>query len=92
MELHRDNILTQYVTALTQRLGLSDQWECGIVEIQHLHSWYNVKGEDAWFGLARTDAYGITANGRIEVGYYDGPAKLIRPIYNTMADIMVDKK
>ena len=62
---------------LPQRVNLSGQWECGLVEILFPHSWYNVREEDAWFGigLRNTDETEeiITARTRIEAGYYQGP-------------------
>jgi len=42
MDLHPDNTLTCYATALQQRINLSGQWEYGLVEMQYTHSWYNV--------------------------------------------------
>ena len=92
MELHPNNTSTHYVTALTQRISMSGQLECGLVEIQHPHSWYNVREEDAWFGLARTDVHVINAKCRIELCYYNGPDKLIRMINNTLAGMIVKKK
>ena len=29
--------------SLPQIIGLSTQWECGLVEMQYSHSWYNAE-------------------------------------------------
>ena len=86
MELHPNNTLTYFVTALLQLVSLSGQLECSLVEIQHTHNWYNVRDEDVW---PRTHTYVIHVKGRIDVGYYDRPAKLVWAINKTLAEIIV---
>ena len=77
MNTHPDNTLTRYITTLPQRLNLSGQWECGLVEILYPHSWYNVREEDAWFGIG-------LRNTRIEAGYYQGPKTLVKTINKSL--------
>ena len=81
MNTHPDNTLTHYIT---QRLNLSGQWECGLVEILYPHSWYNVREQDASFGigLRNTDETEeiTTTRTRIEVGYYQGPQIFVKTI------------
>ena len=82
MNTHPDNTLTHYITTLQQRINLSGQWGCGLVEILYPHSWYNVREEDTWFGigLRNTDETEeiTTARTRIEAGYYQGPQILVK--------------
>jgi hypothetical protein len=85
-DLHPDNTLTHYITTLPQRISLSGQWECGMVEIQYPHSWYNVRSDNASFAIATTNSqenYDIS-KGKIEAGYYDRPERMIAAINNTL--------
>ena len=87
-----DNTLTHYITTLPQRVSLSGQWECGLVEIQYPHTWYNVRKENSWFAIVNgsEDSYDID-KGNIEVGYYDRPERLISAI-NRSLKVASDKK
>ena len=80
MSLHPGNTLTKYITALPQRVRLEGQRECGLVEIQYPHSWYNVSRENAWFAVVSGSDHSVIRRGRIETGYYDRPEKLIGAI------------
>ena len=51
MKTHPDNTLTHYTTDLPQRIDLTGEWECGLAEIQYLHTWYNVTENDVWLFL-----------------------------------------
>ena len=88
MNTHTDNTLTHYITMLPQRLNLSGQWECGLVEILYPHSWYNMREEGAWFGigLRNTDETEeiTTTRTRIEAGYYQGPKTLVKTINKSL--------
>ena len=86
MHLHPDNTLTHYVTSLPQRISLSGEWECGLVEIQYPHDWYNVREKDSWFFLSESSNDGHSVGG-IATGYYDGARKLIRAINRSLAGI-----
>ena len=91
-DLHPDNTLTHYITTLPQRISLSGQWECGMVEIQYPHTWYNVRKENSWLHISRTDAHGISAQCNIEAGHYDSPERLIREMNRVLSHrIMVTK-
>ena len=52
------------------------------MEILYPHSWYNVRQQDAWFGigLRNTDETEeiTTTRTRIEAGYYQGPQILVK--------------
>ena len=77
LDLHPDNTLTHYITALPQRVSLSGQWECGLVEMQYSHSWYNITSENTWLGVTLGSAtYAV----HIDAGYYDTPEMFIRTI------------
>ena len=73
-------VMHKFVRSMGMRIGGNSK-----------HSWYNVRDEDALFGLARADTYGITAKCRIETSYYDRYDKLIRVINNTLPDMKVEK-
>ena len=90
MDLCPENTLTRYVTSLPQRISLSGQWQCGLVEIQYPHSWYNVRSDNAWFAIA-TDSGNNIDIGKIEVGYYDRPERMIAAINRTLKEAS-DKK
>ena len=92
LDLHPDNTLTHYITTLPQRVSLSGQWECGLVEIQYPHTWYNVRKENSWFAIVNGSegSYDID-KGNIEVGYYDRPERLITAI-NKSLKVASDKK
>ena len=91
MHLHPDNTLTHYVTSLPQRISLSGEWECGLVEIQYPHDWYNVREKDSWFFLSESSSDGHSVGG-IATGYYDGTRKLIRAINRSLACIAVRQR
>ena len=80
MSLHPGNTLTKYITALPQRVRLVGQWECGLVEIQYPHSWYNVRRDNAWFAVVSGSDHSVIRRGRIERGFYDRPEKLVGAI------------
>ena len=84
--------LTHYITTLPQRVSLSGQWECGLVEIQYPHTWYNVRKENSWFAIVNGSegSYDID-KGNTEVGYYDRPERLITAI-NRSLKVASDKK
>ena len=85
-DLHPENTLTHYITTLPQRIRLSGQWECGMVEIQYPHSWYNVRSDNASFAIATTNSrenYDIS-KGKIEAGYYHRPERMIAAINKTL--------
>ena len=57
-----------------------------MVEIQYPHSWNNVRSDNASFALATTNSrenYDIS-KGKIEVGYYDRPVRMIAAINKTL--------
>jgi len=88
LDLHPDNTLTRYTTALPQRISLSGQWECGLVEMQYSHSWYNVTSENTWLGVTLG---GATYAVRIDAGYYDTPTTLIRKINKGIRTVVKEK-
>ena len=90
MDLYPENTLTRYVTSLPQRSSLSGQWECGLVEIQYPHSWYNVRSDNAWFAIV-TDSGNNIDMGKIVVGYYDRPERLIAVINRTLKEASDEK-
>ena len=63
MSLYPGNTLTNYITALPQRVRLEGQWECGLVEIQYCHSWYNVRRENAWFAVVSGSDHSVIRRG-----------------------------
>ena len=88
LDLHPDNTLTRYTTALPQRISLSGQWECGMVEMQYTHSWYNVTSDNTWLGVTLG---GATYAVRIDAGYYDTPTTLIRTINRRIRAVVKEK-
>jgi len=48
MNYYSNNTLTTYTTKLPQPLELEGSWEVVLAEIQYPHTWYNVKGREAW--------------------------------------------
>ncbi|KAK2181415.1 hypothetical protein NP493_399g00022 [Ridgeia piscesae] len=86
LDLHPDNTLTRYATALPQQIILSGQWECGLVEMQYTHSWYNFT---TWL-IVTLD--GIDFVVKIEAGYYDTPETLIRAINRSIRTVVKEKK
>ena len=89
MELNPDNTLTHYVTALPQRISLVGQWECGLVEIQYPHTWYNVREEDVYFGV---NADGMRYEVNIEAGHYGSPQALTRAINRIIKSPIKEKQ
>lgn len=83
MDTHPDNTLTHYVTTLPKRILLRGQWECGLVEVQYPHSWYNIVGDEAGFAVSLpVDEYRDprslhTEIIRIGTGHYKDPWSLI---------------
>ncbi|KAK2187695.1 hypothetical protein NP493_156g00009 [Ridgeia piscesae] len=90
IDLYPENTLTRYVTSLPQIISLSGQWECGLVEIQYPHSWYNIRRDNAWFAIV-TDSGNNIDRGKIEVGYYDRPERLIAAINRTLKEAPDEK-
>ena len=90
--LHPDNTLSHYITTLPQGIRLSGQRECGMVESQYPHTWYNVRKENSWLHISRTDVHDISAKCNIEAGHYNSPEILIREINRVLFHcIMVTK-
>ena len=89
LDLHPDNTLTRYATALPQQISLSGQWECGLVEMQYTHSWYNVTSDNTWLGVTLD---GVDFVVKIEAGYYDTPETLIRAINRSIRTVVKEKK
>ena len=87
-DLHPDNTLTHYITTLPQRISLSGQWECGLVEMQYPHSWYNVREDDT--SLFVIDSDGSTYVEQIDAGYYPGADALIRAINRVILSMVGD--
>ena len=88
LDFHPDNTLTHYTTALPQRISLSGQWECGLVEMQYSHSWYNVTSNNTWLGVTLG---GATYAVRIDAGYYDTSTTLIRTINRRIRAVVKEK-
>ena len=70
MKVHPENTLAHYITDLPQRISLSSEWECGLVEIQYPHTWYNVTDvtmlqEDVWFFLSEKYPVGLIPSARL---------------------------
>ena len=87
MHLHPNNTLTNYVTMLPRRISLSAEWECGLVEINYPHNWFNVREKDGVFTIqpetGRLDEYGVSRDCYrtfIDASYYDNPDTLFRAI------------
>ena len=79
-----------YITTLPQRISLSGQWECGLVEIQYPHSWYNVREDDT--SLFIIDSDGSTYVEQIDAGYYPGADALIRAINRVITSMEGQQK
>lgn len=83
--LHPNNTLTNYVTTLPRRISLSADWECGLVEINYPHNWFNVREKDAVFTIQPATGR-WSESGRncyrdfVDGGYYDNPDTLIRTV------------
>ena len=90
MKVQPDNTLAHYITDLPQR-SLSGEWECGLTEIQHPHTWYNVTEEDVWFFLNEKYIVGLTPSARLAPGFYKGPVALMDHINNGLKRMVTDK-
>jgi len=90
MDLYPENTLTRYVTSLTQIISMSGQWECGLVEIQYPHSWYNVRSDKTMFAIVTDSGYKIGVT--IEVGYYDRPERTIAAINRTLKEASTKRR
>ena len=73
MNMYPENALAHYITDLPQRVDLSGEWECGLVEIQYPHTWYNITEEDVWFFLNDKYPVGLTPSTRLAPGVCKGP-------------------
>ena len=85
MHTHPTNTLTHYITTLPKRILLRGQWECGLVEVQYPHSWYNIVDDDAGFAVTlpideEHPRSLHTKTVRIGTGYYKDPWSLILSI------------
>ena len=89
LDLHTDHTFTRYATASPQRISMSGQWECGLVEMQYTHSWYNVTSDNTWLGVTLD---GIDFVVKIEAGYYDTPETLTGAINRSIRTVVKEKK
>ncbi|KAK2178069.1 hypothetical protein NP493_564g03018 [Ridgeia piscesae] len=83
-------MLTHYNTNLPIPISLSSQWGCGLVEIQYLHSWYNVREDDT--SLFVIDSDGSTYVGQIDAGYYPGGDALTRAINRAIMSMQTRRR
>ena len=61
-----------------------------MVEIQYLHSWYNVREDDT--SLFVIDSDGSTYVGQIDAGYYPGGDALTRAINRAIMSMVGQQK
>lgn len=99
MHLHPNNTLTNYVTTLMRRISLSAEWECGLVEINYPHNWFNVREKYGVFTVqpetGRLSQDGVSRSryrAFIDAGYYDNPDTLIRTVNKKVEYISIVKE
>ena len=91
MKMYPDNTLTHYITDLPRLIDLTGEWECGLAEIQYLHTWYNIGMYDTWFFLNETIAMGLTPSAKISAGYYKSPMTLMNHVNKGLNSMTTDK-
>ena len=91
MKMYPDNTLAHYITDLPRRIDLTDEWECGLAEIQYPHTWYNIGMYDTWFFLNETIAMGLTPSAKISAGYYKSPMTLMNHVNKGLNTMVTDK-
>ena len=92
MKTHLDNTLTHYTTDLPRRIDLVGEWECGLVEMQYSHTWYNVAEDDVWLFLNEIDVPDVTRRAKLSCGYYDDPLTLMYHVNNGLYSLRTEKK
>ena len=90
MQMHPENTLTRYVTALPRRIILHVDWECGLLEIQYPHSWYNVRGTDATFHLGEHDSRDVLSSVMIDAVYFYGTNRLMQHVNKALVNMSTD--
>ena len=91
MKMYPDNTLAHYITDLPQRIDLSGEWECGLADIQYLHTWYNIGVKDTWMFLNEMNPMGLSPSAKIRAGYYKTPMTLMNHIYKGLDSMSTDK-
>lgn len=90
MDVYPDNKISHYFTQLPQEINLRDEGEheMALVEINYVHSIYNVDGEECWMQYR---ANGLNYNLQLSPGHYkpstliDGLNKIVQSLSETTA-------
>ena len=91
MKMYPDNTLAHYITDLPRRIVLSGEWECGLVEIQNPHTWYNIESKATWLFLDETIDLGRTKSAQLSAGYYKSPITLMNHVNKGLDSMATDK-
>ena len=91
MKMYPDNTLAHYITDLPQRIDLSGEWECGLAEIQYLHTWYNIGVKDTWFFLNEMNPMGLSPSAKTSAGYYKTPMTLMNHVNKGLERMSTEK-
>lgn len=91
MNYYPNNTVTRYTTRLENSIALSGDWEVGLVEIQYMHTWFNLERGEGRITYSQTvDLRGkptqLQNTIRLTAGYYDSSTDLIQQINDHIKD------